>query len=78
MKTNRQEFDKLQQAYMSIYEASSDEEDTEGEKMDAAIEIQQSAEELDDQGKKLTPDLNRAKNEASKYMNYKIKKLKES
>lgn len=78
MKTNKQEFDKLQQAYMSIYEASNDGEDTEGEKMDAAIEIQQSAEELDDQGKKLTPDLNRAKNEAGKYMNDKIKKLKES
>jgi len=76
MNTKRNEFDQLQQAYMSIYEAS--DEETEGEKMDAAIEIQQSAEEMDEQGKKLTPDLSRAKRESERYMDDKIKKLRQS
>lgn len=51
------------------------EKDTEGEKMDAAIEIMSSKQDAKDQGKKMPQDLKRATDAADRYIDKKVQKL---
>ena len=56
-------------------EQSGNEKDTEGEKMDAAIEIMSSKQDAKDQGKKMPQDLKRATDAADRYIDKKVQKL---
>ena len=49
--------------------------DTDGEKMDTAIEIMTSKQDAKDQGKKIPQDLKRATDAADKYIDKKVQKL---
>lgn len=52
-----------------------DKKDSEGEKMDAAIEIKQSAQQTKDRGEKMSQDLKRATDAADRYIDKKVQKL---
>lgn len=50
-------------------------DENEGEKMDAAIEIKSSEQDMTNQGKKMPRDLNRASQAADKYIDDKVREL---
>lgn len=78
----------LEQAYLSIYDEKvneilqnnsvqeSSEEEPEDDKMAAAVAIQQTADEVEDQGGKVNQQLQKAKQESEKYVNDKISQFK--
>lgn len=77
----------LEQAYLSIFEdrfkqqlktpvEEESEEEPEDDKMAAAVAIQQTADEVEDQGGKVNQQLQRAKQESEKYVNTKISQFK--
>lgn len=78
----------LEQAYLSIFEnrfkqqldhqpvEEEADEEPEDDKMAAAVAIQQTADEVEDQGGKVNQQLQKAKQESEKYVNDKISQFK--
>lgn len=78
----------LEQAYLSIFEnrfkqqldqqpvEEETDEEPEDDKMAAAVAIQQTADEVEDQGGKVNQQLQKAKQESEKYVNDKISQFK--
>ena len=78
----------LEQAYLSIFEnrfkqqldqqpvEEKSDEEPEDDKMAAAVAIQQTADEVEDQGGKVNQQLQKAKQESEKYVNDKISQFK--
>ena len=78
----------LEQAYLSIFESrfkqqldqqpveEETDEEPEDDKMAAAVAIQQTADEVEDQGGKVNQQLQKAKQESEKYVNDKISQFK--
>ena len=84
----------LEQAYLSIYEAKSEEkeqkeedesqdtveekqqEESEDDKMSAAVAIQQTADEVEDEGEEVPLSIQRARQESEKYVANKTKQFK--
>ena len=91
--TSKDENLMLEQAYLKVYEArmaemnkqntdqvaeSSTDEEPEDDKMAAAVAIQQTADEVENQGGKVTQQLQKAKQESEKYVNNKINQFKKN
>lgn len=78
----------LEQAYLSIYDEKvseilknnsvheSADDEPEDDKMAAAVAIQQTADEVEDQGGQVNQQLQKAKQESEKYVNDKISQFK--
>lgn len=77
----------LEQAYLRIFEdrfkqqleqpvEEENDEEPEDDKMAAAVAIQQTADEVEDQGGKVNQQLQKAKQESEKYVNTKISQFK--
>ena len=77
----------LEQAYLRIFEdrfkqqlqqpvEEENDDEPEDDKMAAAVAIQQTADEVEDQGGKVNQQLQKAKQESEKYVNDKISQFK--
>lgn len=86
--TSKDENLMLEQAYMRVYEArmsqiesgesveESTDDEPENDKMAAAVAVQQTADQVEDEGGEVTQQLQKAKQESEKYVSKKISQFK--